>query len=413
MALEVELARPPDGPLRASIGNAKSQKELKLAPYIEAVPAGPKRAKLTYALRVDPAARTGNYRLFAVLELKDRTGLLATASIDHSIDVVPAKPTLQTVETAKKAAAAQLALEGELARLRAEVELDRLRAAVDAADPAVSDAALLALGSVSKGPGPAHLKAASGETIGRSLELAASALSAGRLDEAEAYLDKLRANGRLDRLELAQVLALLGALDTTRGRAPEAEKNYGRALCIDPQLDPHFFRALHSASFETAKRAPNACTAPVSVESVSASRVDGKTIFVRAKYTRDPHQLIGGGDIEIIGSGGGVQRGSNVRASDGALEATIEGGAENQTYENQLLVRVLLRDLSGVVVASFGDPDPLAIPLEGSGGPGLDIPWWVWAIAGGVVAAAGATTAIVLATDRDVSYGIGPISAEF
>lgn len=384
VAVEVDLARAPSSALTAAIANVRSAKELKLDPKIEVVAIAARRAKLTYVLSLDAAATTGTFRLFAVLEVRDKIGPLANVPIDHAVE--PADPK--------------------------EAERARLRERVASPDPAISDAALLSLGSVFTQPTPAQIKAASGETIERSLNAATSALEAGRLEEAEAYLGKLRTNGRLTTAELANVLALSGALFATRGRTAEEEQSFGRALCIDPRLEPRFLRRLHAARFDLAKRSANACTAPITVGKVTASRADAKTVFVRAEFSRDPYELIGGGDIEVFGSGGGVQRASKVRAAGGALEATIEEGAENQTSDSQLVLRIVLRDISGVVIASFGDPDPLVVPLEGDGG-GEGVPWWVWAIAGGVVAAGAATTAIVLGTDRDVRYGIGPVSAEF
>lgn len=449
-ALFIEAPVPSKGAVEAVVGNARSPKDLKLAPYIEL--AGD---KMIYALRASSDAALGTHRLFAIIELKGPNGaLLGTAQIDQAIEIVAPVHSKEAIDAARRAhlsnqgeassaydllprlhdtlrldradppPAFSKIKDGELEplrkflrhRLRADIELRKLRTAVDATDPALAEAALLAIGALSHRPTGTVTKASAieGETISRSLELAAAALEDARLDEGEAFLNKLSTSGRLDKAELARALVLLGAVYAARGRPADAAKSMGRALCIDPRLDVALGRPLYKKTFASARSAANACKAPITIGDVTATRVEGATIAIRATFSSDPHGLISGGDVEVWGSGGAVHRAEKVRAGDNTLEATIQDTGELQAYDGQLLLRVLLREVSGVTIASFGDPDPSPVPLANAGGGfSLDIPWWGWVTAASVVVLGAATAAIVIGSDREVVYGIGPINAQF
>jgi hypothetical protein len=450
--VDVALSRATSLPLEALIANQKSTKEVKLAPYVEVLAVSGKSARISYALRAASDAAFGTYRLFAFIEVRERNGaIIGAAQVDQTIEVGPLSPDIEAWKksyllhqgAASEAYEALRSLKDTLRldrvdpppasskvkdadapvlakflhhRLRADVELRRLRTMVDSTDSVVAEAALMAIGALSKRPTGTVAKASAieGETIGRSLELALVAMNDARLDDAEAYLDKLTTSGRLDRLELASGLVMLGAIYAARGRSVDAEKAIGRALCIDPKLDIRFERPLFVKSLEAAKTARFACKAPIAIGEVTATRVEGTTILIRAAFGPDPYQLIGGGDVEVWGSGGGVHRAEKVRAHDNVLEATVVDTNDLQAYGGQLLLRVILRDVSGVSIATFGDPDPGSVVVRGeSSSLKLDVPWWVWVVAGGVVAAAAGTTIAVVTSDRDVRYGIGPINAQF
>lgn len=449
-AVFIEADVTPKGAVEAVVANARSPKELKLAPYVEL-----SGNKMIYALRASPDAALGTHRLFAIIELKGPGGaLLGTAQIDQAIEIVAPVSSKEAIDAARKlylahqseASSAYDLLprlhdllrldradpppafakvkDAELEalkkffhhRLRADIELRKLRTAVDSADPALAEAGLLAIGALSQRPTGTVTKASAieGETIGRSLELAAAALEDARIDEGEAYLNKLTFSGRLDKSELARALVLLGAVYAARGRPADASKSMGRAFCIEPKLEVALGRPLYKKTFDAARSAPNVCKTPITIGAVTASRVEGTTILIRAVFSDDPHGLISGGDVEVWGSGGGVHRAEKVRAAGNTLEATIEDTGELQAYDGQLLLRVLLREVSGVAIATFGDPDPTPVPLDNAGGGfSLDIPWWGWVTAASVVVIGAATAAIVIGSDREVVYGIGPISAQF
>ena len=97
------------------------------------------------------------------------------------------------------------------------------------------------------------------------------------------------------------------------------------------------------------------------------------------------------------------------------IETTFRSAGSLDDELHDLYVRVLLRDANGVVVASLGDPNPVAVTIEGPPVDkwSFDIPWWVWAIAGGAVVAGGTTAAIVLLPDRETRYALGPADVTF
>src|SRR5262249_15627073 len=78
-------------------------------------------------------------------------------------------------------------------RTRAEIARQHLRTLADAADPKIKEAAVLAIGSLTKKPtGPlAKASAIDGERIDRALQMAETALEDLRIDEAEGIANKL------------------------------------------------------------------------------------------------------------------------------------------------------------------------------------------------------------------------------
>jgi len=124
-----------------------------------------------------------------------------------------------------------------------------------------------------------------------------------------------------------------------------------------------------------------------------------------------------GGDIEIWGVGGALGKSAHVRVPEqGARElaADFTDTKELETYVGQLLFKVFVRDVSGVVIASLGDPDLLAVSAgEGPGGPGFEVPLWLWVVAGSVAAVGAVTVGVVALSHKETKQGIGPISAEF
>ena len=118
------------------------------------------------------------------------------------------------------------------------------------------------------------------------------------------------------------------------------------------------------------------------------------------------------------GTGGGAFATRRVRYTENngqkILIGSIADNGKMQTYTGQILVKVFLRDESGVVIDSFGDPDPVSLPIEeGENLPSVNVPWWVWLIIGVAVAGAGAATAIVLTRPEESELGIGPIEVTF
>lgn len=301
-------------------------------------------------------------------------------------------------------------------RLYADIALARLRAAAAHPDPELEEAAILAIGALTKKPNAVAKKARAieGLTNAQGLDATKAALLDLRIDEAEGFLDKLRNSGRLNRAELSLALELEGGVHAMRGRKELATVAFGRVRCLDPKWSwtlnrPFFQRAVAAAG--------NGCSEALKIRSTVATRaetVDGPRITVVCQFGPDPFRLVSGGEIQLWGSGGEVHSAEKIRTSeDGTtLEAEFVDNGELENYAGQVLVRVVLRDLSGVSIAGFGDPDP--VPMELTGDPsGAPLPWYTWAIAGGVLAVGAATVGIVLLATSGETRGIGPIGVTF
>lgn len=304
------------------------------------------------------------------------------------------------------------------ARVYADIAAARLRAAADHPDPALSDAAVLALGSLSKKPSGVAKKARAieGLTNLQALDAIRAALLDLRIDEAEGFLDKLRNSGRLNRAELTAGLELEAGVQAMRGRRELARVALGRSLCLEPGRSSTLSRPFFQRLAEEAKS--GGCAQALRIVQTQAERLtttDGPKISVVSTFGPDPFRLVSGGEIQIWGSGGEVHSAEKIRTSeDGTrLEAEFNDNGELENYAGQVLVKVVLRDLSGVPIATFGDPDPQPLDLSGDGGGGLGLPWYGWAIAGGVLVLGAATAGIILAASQGETRGIGPIGVTF
>lgn len=472
--VEVTLLRPPKGRVDARLTDQKQDRGVAFASWAEVTePAEKGRTKISvlYAIRVAPATEEGRYEISATLgafdlaasKAPDRgpNALLGRKSLEHTVEVIGPAFDLAAVELDRRAYAHHqgLAIEahGKLGslrdqfaldrvdpapaperrseaeaervrtflhhRLRADVALERLRAAASRSpDVEIATAALRALGSSSRrlsGPA-ARASTIEGKTTAEALASIAALIEALRLDEAEATLGKLRNGGKLSKDELSRTLVMLGGVNAARGRDADARRFFGQALCIDPKLVPAFRHALMLGRFEEARRTPGACARPTSIDGVTAYHAPldhGVGFLVRASFGPDPEHLVAGGDIELWGTGGGRYKAEKVRADPGTggrLEArfTDPGGLEN--YAGDLLVKVLLRDVSGVVVATFGEPDPTPVALgrlEGAGEPLL--PLWAWLVLGGVAVAGAVSALVIVRSNRETKQGLGPFSVEF
>lgn len=416
-----------------------------------------------YVLRaLRGVAPVANGRATATLEILDEAGVLARVEIAQPIQTLaqPAAATPELADDLRKAAihfedAMQRAYEGleklrddigpgrlELppeahvksadrprldlylhAVVRTEIARERLRALADVADESVAARAILALGALPTRAGAARAAAdaVDAELIIVALENTRIALEDLRLDEAEARLTRLRNRGRMNRGELTRALVLAGAVAAARGKTSAAREHFEQALCVAPGHQERFRRAFYRRAFDAARGDPERCSKPIQVGIVTAARGTtpaGPELVVRAPVGPDPFGLITGGDIELWGPGGALASTQHVRVQGegkSVLEAHFAdtGGLEN--YANQILVKVFARDVTGVPIAIKGDPDPLALELAtppGSPSP-VDLPWWVWAIAGGIVAVGAATAGIIVLSNRGVTRGIGPINADF
>lgn len=472
--VEVPVEKAPRGALDARISRSKVSPELSIAPWISArqtapvapgEPAGAPRA--TYGVRVSTRAPLGRLELSAELVIFDRASGLAlgTRELRHAVTVtqppaaaadlvalhrraylyhqtlaqeawlalpamqvalrrdrVEAPPPLSRLSTADASTVERFVHH----RLRADIARQRLVAVAGLGAGDVAEAAVLALGSLSRRPsgGARRASVIDGQPPGAALEVAAALLERLELDEAEGIVDRVRAAGNLSRDELLRATELGAAILVVRGREDEGRVQHGRALCLDPAASPQLrhaaLRAVVGRSLERERVAKGACTQRLAISTISAERrvgPAGPAITVRAVFGPDPRRLITGGDLELWGPAG-KREGLAVRASHdgtgmGLLEAGFADDGTLESFAGQLLVKVRAREASGVVIATAGEPTPSPIALgEAREEPGFEVPWWLLALVAGAALAGAATTAIVL-DGRAPEHGIGPITAEF
>jgi hypothetical protein len=419
------------GDLTARSKDARGGAGLRVSRWVEVVAQKPGAIVLRYAIEAGAERAPGSDIVEAVLEVRDEEGVVAKRTVAHEVTVVRPTPTPEEIALDRDAvlhhraaAAARLAEKQDILRheRRAEAARRRLVAAAGTEDPALALAAIHAIGSLSRGPsGDAkHARATDGLTTEAALELAAKSLDELKIDEAQGIVAKLRKSGRLLKRELAAALQVLGAVQLARGDEAEARRLFGQALCADPGVASLLERPAFEEAFRQAKE-KSACREPIRIGEVHVYRDqgDGGLVYqITATYSDDPLELVGGGDLEIWGTGGGVFATARVPSTEKngrkILVGTIEDNGKMETYAGQILVKVFLRDESGVVIDSFGDPDPVSLPIEeGENLPSVSIPWWVWLIVGVAVAGAGAATAVALTRPEEDQLGIGPIEVTF
>jgi hypothetical protein len=457
----VQLDRAAKGDVYGRVTGAKNLRDVKLVPWLDLLGVAKKEARVLFGARVSRSSPAGTGKVSATLEIIERDGGATIGKHDLGLTVevldearapdaalieLDRRAYLYHQKRAQEAYDRLPALHDYLRldrvdppppparvkgkegpaleqflhhRLRADFMLERLHIAADARDEAIAELAARAIGSLSAKPTGAAAKASAIEavTIAKGLSMAIGELDDLHVDEAEGFVLRLRKSGRLERAELAQALAIQGAIDVVRGKSKDAEQHFGQALCVQPDVKIALRRAFMARELEAARRSPNACKKPVTVQTVTAQRasVDGKlSIVVDAAFAPDPEQLVAGGDVELWGAGGALRKTDRVRAQGGKLEAAFEDTGDLENYAGQLLLKVFLRDVSGVVLASWGDPDPMAVSVA----KGNDVivegfPSWVWWLAGGVAIAGAATVGVVLLTNRETKHGIGPVTAEF
>ncbi len=301
-------------------------------------------------------------------------------------------------------------------RLRADIARRRLRAAADVEDPKVAEAAVLAIGALSKRPAKPHNLR--GTTVQQSLQAAARALEDLEIDDAEAILNALRKKGRVKPGQLGKLLRSFGAVYAARGRADEAKTSFGRALCVSPGLGPPSKRQPIARLYQSVATNPP-CARAVHIEEIVAERrgtEEGLVAVVRVYFGPDPFEVISGGDIEMWGPGGTLIEVKSVRSERGPrpyIEAEFADEGDLESLTGNVLVRALIKSLGGVSVDRRGFPDPVPVPLtEKKDIATQGLPWWVWVV-GGVVVAGGAATAAALLIPGDEVRGIGPVTASF
>lgn len=298
---------------------------------------------------------------------------------------------------------------------RAEVALTRLRFAAATKNDAAVEAAMLALGRLL--PTAEVGRAQSQGKPRDELNAAAEHLRVLALDRAEVIVAGLRRRGELSRAELSELLALDGAIAAVRGQSGAAEKSMGRALCLDPKRSSPDPRPPIRTRFEAVKSAAR-CVSALHLDAPEAyiTTVNGQSeLHVRVGAGPDPYGVVAGGSIMLYGGGGGIIAERNVRAegeTDRVLLAVFPDDESYRNIEGVLLVQASAKDVSGVILASVGDPVPMRLEVGEHEDYSTGVPWWVW-VGGGLLVLAGAGVATAMLVPREDVRGIGPIDVSF
>ena len=461
--VEVPLRRRPRGDFAMRIADATANRRVAVVDWLEAVELSSSgrrsRAKGLYVVRLGPEAQ-GRLDVRATVLVVDPASdkVLAKKRIVHVVEAKPARATTESIELDRKAyvlfqkrakesfgglrklhdhirldrvvgAPRGVALDDkereallryQRGRLRADIARQRLRAAADSDDPSLAEAAVLAIGTLSKRPsGPAaKARGMEGRSVMQNLAVAKNAVEDLRVDEAEGVLNKLRMSGKLNPVGLARALRLLGAVYAVRGRTEDAARHFGQSVCLDSRLGPPSKREPIFRLF-TAVKGTRRCAGKIALTRIRADRTsssEGLTITVRISFGPDPYRLVSGGNIELWGAGGEIVAAAQDRAEHEpapVLEASFADTGHLENVIGQLLVRAVAKDVSGVALAHIGDPDPVPTNVAARDDVTVDtIPWWLW-VAGSVAVAGAATATMVFVGSGEDTRAIGPVSATF
>jgi hypothetical protein len=311
-------------------------------------------------------------------------------------------------------------------RLFASTARDRILGVAESPLSALQAKAVREIGGLTNGPSgtQAAALAVDGLSVRDAIEKARLALDDLDIDTAEGFLEKLRKRDLQDKHSLALVLRLLGAVHEVRGRTREAEKTLQQALCLEPKLQEPLTRPYFHPALTAATQSP-ACKQAAAFGSASAMYVGEEIpseVRLRIQFGPDPYELVSGGFITVFGPGGGRLHGGRAEAVTSskdrsrALELRFEDPMPYEKPFERLFVSASAVELSGTEIFSTGSPHLLEVRVGGDR-PSLSegIPWWVWAVAGGVAVAGGTVLGVVLAGSSDgaPNQGIGPIGASF
>ncbi len=319
----------------------------------------------------------------------------------------------------------RLALRAFLAsRLRADIARGQLRAlgsqtSTQTAVRAVTERAVRALGSLvdppprSGTPRPQPLA-----DPARAVDQGVALFDRLELDWAQRVLWRARMTPALPPARLPEVLLRLGLIEAARGEDEAAATAIGQALCLRPDLVPPVLRPPMAAAFEEVRRRGR-CPKPLAVHSIGAEAVtteEGSGVRVRALVGPDPYHLVDRGTLELLDAADAVRATREVGTERGDLAALVVvfGEAEVGAREGDR-VRVRLRAVDAVGLELVRQEATDLTLVQDTAPPDAEgVAWWIWVVGGVALAAAGTTTAVLLATgDRTPERTIGPIDVRF
>ncbi len=411
-----------------------------LLPYVRVLPASD-GLEARYTLTAAPQPTRG--LISAKLELFDAKGPLGSLAVEHRLAVGPTKATLDEIKSVadeyRSATEKAVRLRAKLGSLgsqpltRPQVTLPKgqetaflelLEALDDARAPrrtllaaAAHPASEIEVAATTALLGPSaerfDTRIFDAMTIGAALEAARQALDGLQVDRAEAIAHSLLQAGRLNANELAQVLLLRGLLAKGRGDTLAA-RFWAQSACIDPTLPLDLRRPFWSHLLEVARRS-RPCSQPLTVRAVKARQIrnNGQWLQVDAEFGPDPGGLVSMAEVQLWGFGGAMYGSERISApKEGRVQVHFVDDNQLQNSTGHILITVLLRHESGVTVASLGEPDARSVPVEPPSAGIVDVPWWIWALAGGVLVV-GAATTLALTRDGDIQRGLGPTEIRF
>lgn len=299
---------------------------------------------------------------------------------------------------------------------RREVARGRLRALTLSPNAALAEAAMLALGRLAPRT-EATGREPSQEEPAKELAAIRAQLSELAIERAERGVSRLRRRSDLSRDELGELLALDGALAALRGEAEAAKKSFGQALCLDPSRSSPDLRPPAGRLFEEVKSDARCAVAlhANAPEAYLTSTPAGTELHVRVTVGPDPYGVVAGGAVLLYGGGGGVLAEEKVRAEGADQRTLVAAFPDDPGFRNmagELLVQVVAKSVSGVPLASVGDPVPVRLLVGEHEDYSAGVPWWVW-VGGGILVLAGAGVTTFLLVPKEEVRGIGPIDVTF
>jgi hypothetical protein len=252
-----------------------------------------------------------------------------------------------------------------------------------------------------------------------SLKHALLALEDFDFHDSHLLASRARNSGKLNRKTLSRALAVLAAIELIRKpKSPKVRPLVGQAFCLNPKLKTPIRLSMVKREFEDMRKSPPCPNGIIVGQVVATRRIENglNMVDVTGEFGPDPYELVSGGNIELWGAGGEIIETAKIRARHGeknTLISSFEDRGDIQNYVGQILIRLLVKDLSGVDVAVFGQDEAIPIDIDESNlSFTRHIDWWMWALAGAVILA-GSATAILSVVDTDPQRGVGPISIRF
>jgi tetratricopeptide (TPR) repeat protein len=239
------------------------------------------------------------------------------------------------------------------------------------------------------------------------VEQGAEALAAFKVDEALPVLEQARAHGPHLHAVLVRIQEQIGIALAYLGREADALEAFSMLLALEPDhLLSYTLSPKATYLIERARRAADAdAREAIDVSWPRELRV-ARPIPVEVEVLGDPRALLARAELHVRRKGEPGFRIADVTLAPRGRFARIALPPVSGTRPEVLQLWAAAYDRAGNQVLLWGDPDR---PRELALGWQPPVPWyrkwWVWAVAGGTVAAV--TGATVYLVTRDPPFEIG------